>query len=192
MLVLADRYYISGPSTAALRLCYLRCWMTVSNEASSNELSMDRVAHTRLLIQSIFLSILIDEADSHNSRFPPSVPWIQRQPIIRPLGPPAFNDIKLRKGSCKLLSGYPMYRTVIRRTQITGLFYAIRSTRSHHCAMSTKPHVGVIGAGFSGLRCADILVQNGARVTILEARDRVGGRVCSCSCTRALGILCLA
>jgi phytoene dehydrogenase-like protein len=43
--------------------------------------------------------------------------------------------------------------------------------------MSTKPHVGIIGAGFSGLRCADILVQSGARVTILEARDRIGGRV---------------
>lgn len=44
-------------------------------------------------------------------------------------------------------------------------------------AMSTKPHVGIIGAGLSGLRCADILLQNGARVTILEARDRIGGRV---------------
>ncbi|CEJ56267.1 hypothetical protein PMG11_02480 [Penicillium brasilianum] len=43
--------------------------------------------------------------------------------------------------------------------------------------MSTKPHVGIIGAGLSGLRCADILLQNGARVTILEARDRIGGRV---------------
>ncbi|KAJ5174491.1 uncharacterized protein N7482_000368 [Penicillium canariense] len=43
--------------------------------------------------------------------------------------------------------------------------------------MSTKPHIGVIGAGLSGLRCADILLQNGAQVTILEARDRIGGRV---------------
>jgi hypothetical protein len=43
--------------------------------------------------------------------------------------------------------------------------------------MSTKPHVGIIGAGVSGLRCAEILLQNGARVTILEARDRIGGRV---------------
>ncbi|KAJ5493053.1 hypothetical protein N7539_001799 [Penicillium diatomitis] len=43
--------------------------------------------------------------------------------------------------------------------------------------MSIKPRVGIIGAGLSGLRCADILVQNGAQVTILEARDRVGGRV---------------
>ncbi|KAJ6093194.1 Amine oxidase [Penicillium sp. IBT 16267x] len=43
--------------------------------------------------------------------------------------------------------------------------------------MSSQPHVGIIGAGFAGLRCADILIQNGARVTILEARDRIGGRV---------------
>ncbi|KAJ5887884.1 Amine oxidase [Penicillium taxi] len=35
----------------------------------------------------------------------------------------------------------------------------------------------IIGAGLSGLRCADILTQNGAQVTILEARDRIGGRV---------------
>ncbi|PLB40803.1 flavin monoamine oxidase family protein [Aspergillus candidus] len=42
---------------------------------------------------------------------------------------------------------------------------------------SISPHVAVIGAGFAGLRCADILVQNGARVTVFEARDRVGGRV---------------
>lgn len=45
--------------------------------------------------------------------------------------------------------------------------------------MGPKPHVGIIGAGLSGLRCADILVQNGAQVTIFEARDRVGGRVCT-------------
>lgn len=39
------------------------------------------------------------------------------------------------------------------------------------------PHVGIIGAGVSGLRCADILLKHGVKVTILEARDRVGGRV---------------
>jgi NADPH-dependent 2,4-dienoyl-CoA reductase/sulfur reductase-like enzyme len=41
-----------------------------------------------------------------------------------------------------------------------------------------KPHICVIGAGFAGLRCADVLVQQGMKVTIFEARDRVGGRVC--------------
>ncbi|KAL4897188.1 hypothetical protein BDV59DRAFT_169970 [Aspergillus ambiguus] len=43
--------------------------------------------------------------------------------------------------------------------------------------MSNAPKVAIIGAGFSGLRCADILIQNGAQVTVFEARDRVGGRV---------------
>ncbi|KKK15274.1 hypothetical protein ARAM_001925 [Aspergillus rambellii] len=43
--------------------------------------------------------------------------------------------------------------------------------------MTRRPHVAIIGAGFAGLRCADILLQNGAQVTIFEARNRVGGRV---------------
>ena len=40
-----------------------------------------------------------------------------------------------------------------------------------------KPHVCIVGAGVSGLRCAAVLAQKGLKVTILEARDRVGGRV---------------
>lgn len=40
-----------------------------------------------------------------------------------------------------------------------------------------KPHVGIVGAGISGLRCADILLSHGFKVTILEARNRIGGRV---------------
>jgi protoporphyrinogen oxidase len=37
--------------------------------------------------------------------------------------------------------------------------------------------VGIVGAGFAGLRCADKLLQYGFQVTILEARNRLGGRV---------------
>ncbi|KAI8965161.1 FAD/NAD(P)-binding domain-containing protein [Daldinia sp. FL1419] len=40
------------------------------------------------------------------------------------------------------------------------------------------PHVGIVGAGASGLRCADILLSHGFNVTILEARNRIGGRIC--------------
>lgn len=40
-----------------------------------------------------------------------------------------------------------------------------------------RPHVGVVGAGLAGLRCAEILISEGVKVTILEARDRLGGRV---------------
>ena len=40
--------------------------------------------------------------------------------------------------------------------------------------------VCIVGAGVSGLRCAEVLAQEGLKVTILEGRDRIGGRV-SCS-----------
>jgi phytoene dehydrogenase-like protein len=42
---------------------------------------------------------------------------------------------------------------------------------------NTKPHIGIIGAGIAGLRCADILLQHGIKVTLLEGRSRIGGRV---------------
>ncbi|KAH7148491.1 hypothetical protein EDB81DRAFT_464528 [Dactylonectria macrodidyma] len=45
------------------------------------------------------------------------------------------------------------------------------------CDLASKPHVAVVGAGLAGLRCADILLQYGFKVTIVEARDRIGGRL---------------
>ena len=43
------------------------------------------------------------------------------------------------------------------------------------------PHVCIVGAGVSGLRCASVLSGRGVRVTILEGRHRIGGRVCGLS-----------
>ncbi|KAI1147132.1 FAD/NAD(P)-binding domain-containing protein [Nemania diffusa] len=39
------------------------------------------------------------------------------------------------------------------------------------------PRVGIVGAGLAGLRCADILLQHGFEVTVIEGRNRLGGRV---------------
>ncbi|KAJ3497853.1 hypothetical protein NLG97_g1577 [Lecanicillium saksenae] len=45
--------------------------------------------------------------------------------------------------------------------------------------MSTKAkaHIAIVGAGLSGLRCADVLLQHDFQVSIFEGRDRIGGRV---------------
>ncbi|KAI9734593.1 MAG: hypothetical protein M1834_002194 [Cirrosporium novae-zelandiae] len=45
-----------------------------------------------------------------------------------------------------------------------------------------KPHVCVVGAGVAGLRCADVLLRHGVKVTILEARNRIGGRLHQSTC----------
>jgi monoamine oxidase len=45
--------------------------------------------------------------------------------------------------------------------------------------MSTHHDVIVVGAGLAGLRCANDLVASGRDPLVLEARDRVGGRVWS-------------
>lgn len=42
---------------------------------------------------------------------------------------------------------------------------------------ASKPHVAVIGAGLAGLRCTDVLLSHGFKVTVIEGRDRVGGRL---------------
>ncbi|MEB3238901.1 MAG: NAD(P)/FAD-dependent oxidoreductase [Cyanobacteriota bacterium] len=44
-------------------------------------------------------------------------------------------------------------------------------------ARSVAPRVVIIGAGFGGLSCAYQLRRAGVRVTVLEARPRLGGRV---------------
>jgi monoamine oxidase len=43
--------------------------------------------------------------------------------------------------------------------------------------MAGRVNTIVIGAGFSGLKAASVLTASGKTVTVLEARDRVGGRV---------------
>ncbi len=47
--------------------------------------------------------------------------------------------------------------------------------------------VVVVGAGFAGLACAEELLRAGHEVVVLEARDRVGGRVWSATLEGPLG-----
>ena len=39
------------------------------------------------------------------------------------------------------------------------------------------PRVGIVGAGAAGLRCATVLLEHSYDVIIIEARERIGGRV---------------
>jgi len=52
-----------------------------------------------------------------------------------------------------------------------------RNSRRLDTATAREIEVGIVGAGLAGLRCADVLLQHGFRVTMFEARNRIGGRV---------------
>lgn len=38
-------------------------------------------------------------------------------------------------------------------------------------------NIGIIGGGISGLKCAQVLNDHGLKIEILEARNRLGGRI---------------
>ena len=48
---------------------------------------------------------------------------------------------------------------------------------TRHREDAKEINVCIVGAGLAGLRCAEILIDAGVRVTMIEARERIGGRV---------------
>lgn len=57
------------------------------------------------------------------------------------------------------------------------LLTATTSLATPNNTLDNSPHVIVIGAGISGLAAANELVKHHISVTVLEARDRIGGRI---------------
>lgn len=48
-----------------------------------------------------------------------------------------------------------------------------------HPGSESQKKVVVVGAGIAGLRAAAVLQRHGIHVTVLEGRDRIGGRICT-------------
>ena len=66
--------------------------------------------------------------------------------------------------------------------------HMLRSTTARWIT-KRQPHVCVVGAGVAGLRCADVLLDAGIKVTVNEGRDRIGGRVSTDYDTKAISNL---
>ncbi|HYX19023.1 MAG TPA: FAD-dependent oxidoreductase, partial [Nostoc sp.] len=73
-----------------------------------------------------------------------------------------------------------------------GLVSALATATWHHgrdsTAFATIPKVLVVGAGIAGLTAAYRLRQAGVPVDIIEARSRVGGRICSLANAAGTGV----
>ena len=72
-------------------------------------------------------------------------------------------------------------REMIKRSLAAAAGVLLSDRFSFAAARQSSPRVVVIGGGFAGLSAAYELSRAGANVTVLEARNRVGGRVVSFS-----------
>jgi monoamine oxidase len=70
-------------------------------------------------------------------------------------------------------------RDMIKRSLAAAAGLLVSERWAYAQARSSAPRVIVIGAGFAGLAAAYELARGGAEVAVLEARNRVGGRVIS-------------
>lgn len=83
-------------------------------------------------------------------------------------------DARVDGNSSRIERDLTSFQQRLTRTSKHGPMLRTMATR---WTIKRQPHVCVIGAGVAGLRCADVLLNAGAKVTIFEGRDRIGGRV---------------
>ncbi|HUC92199.1 MAG TPA: FAD-dependent oxidoreductase [Paenibacillus sp.] len=55
------------------------------------------------------------------------------------------------------------------------------NTSNRYKEYAREEQIIVVGAGIAGLGAARLLADAGRRVTVLEARARIGGRQCHCA-----------
>ncbi|KAJ1452359.1 flavin-containing amine oxidoreductase-domain containing protein [Pelagophyceae sp. CCMP2097] len=79
------------------------------------------------------------------------------------------------------VDGERLVGVLVEASRGAGLSAALAAAAApeHRVKLSAAPRVVVIGAGLAGLACAEALQASGARVVLLEARLRVGGRCCT-------------
>lgn len=68
-------------------------------------------------------------------------------------------------------------REMLKATLVTSAGLLVPATALGQDAKRVDKRIVVVGAGFAGLACADLLKSKGYDVTVVEARDRLGGRV---------------
>ncbi|KKA29640.1 hypothetical protein TD95_000693 [Thielaviopsis punctulata] len=89
----------------------------------------------------------------------------------------SYNDSVEKRAASRIYQDLYLFQARFPASPTYSDLCSTRSSSTMSNSLAIPHHIGIIGAGFSGLRCADVLLSHGFRVTIIEGRSRIGGRV---------------